>query len=150
GPGVRRDDSRVARRAHHACSPGAVDRGAGRRSAAHRRLHPHAQQRQGGDAARPCRAQGRHSPASAGRRRPAAAVGRSAADRGLSAASPGRPQPNGPGHDPRRHGPGARGLRRRRPPRRPAPRPARPPPRPRRGPPPRGPDRPGRRPPPCR
>ena len=78
-PGVRRDDLRVAGRAHHAGLPWPVERRADGGMETHRRFRPHDNVRQDRPAARPCRPQGLDA-ARLGRYRPAAGRRQLAAD----------------------------------------------------------------------
>ena len=84
-PGLRRDDLRVAGRAHHAGLPRPVERRTGGSLEAHRRFHSHDDLGQSRTAARPCRPQGL-DPGRLGRHRSAAGRGQLAADVGVAAA----------------------------------------------------------------
>ena len=108
--GDRRNDLRLARRAHHARLPGDVERGAARRVEAHRRLRPSRQRRQDRAAARPCRCQGIDA-GRLGRHRHAARGRQLAADLGVAAAVPRRRKPLVARDDARGHGPRPRRLR---------------------------------------
>src|SRR5690606_18856274 len=118
GPGLHRDDVRGAGRPHHARLRRPLDRRAGGGPRPHRPLHPREQPGEGRPPARPRRPEGLGEEALGGARRPHPPRRRQLAAAGALGPPVHTEEPDAARDDARGHGPRARPVRRRRPPRR--------------------------------